>query len=164
MKRITSIQYPNYNNPSHPLFGQPARVYHVFYSNKGVEHIHQGTQPRRFAAVERLIKAGSWSVTSSWGDTILTPAPVVVYVPTLAESFAEAAMRGFQHLDPTTASHFDTCAAEAESLVWSLAGRAESFVMGHIRRAILYRFYARSLIRGRADYNEILAAYEGMGL
>lgn len=140
-------------------------VFDVTFSNNWFEIIRQNEQPRRWAAVQRLIEGGAFSkFGGAYGsDYVLTPAPIVSEVPSLAESFADAAMQGFKELDPSSVSYFETAAAYAEFEAFQ-GGYNMTRHMGNIRRAILYRWYARSLISGKPDRAAILAAYEGLEL
>lgn len=163
---IVKIEFPEYRNPTHPHYGTPTRVYHVFYSTGRVEHIHAHTQPRRFEAVKRCIGGRVWNQveTTLGGIQRLTPKTVV---PSLAESFADAAISGLKELDPSSVSLFESEAAHEERIALQGFTILDSMTRlktqrNAARRAITYRFYARTLISGRADRAALVAALQGI--
>lgn len=162
---ITSIQLPVYE-PGHVFAGHAPKVYHVFYSNGKVEHISQRTQPRRFEAVKRFIGGQVWKRSDVPSGALLKRSGKV---PTLAESFADAAIGGLERLAPEHASNFESGAAYEEFIALSsrtILGEFESLRVQRdaARRAITYRWTARALISGKADRAALVEALEGIEL
>lgn len=131
----------------------------VRFDNGKHEIVHISTQPRRAAAIGRLIKTMN-KCTIGGRDPMTEYSPAIRIIP-LSEHFANAAVLGLKSLKPEDASSFESAAAEAESWVYG-NGRAYDFNVGQIRRAVTYRWYARTLISGKVDRAALIAALDGI--
>lgn len=137
------------------------RALTAYFSDGTMDVIHKTSRPGRFAAAMRFIGGCNWKRTQLAGSVLLN-APD--RIKSLADSFADAAVMGVSLVPAESASNFESAAAESQRLAMKMSKSAPSFAAGHIRRAITYRWYARTLISGKIDRAALVKAYEGMDL
>lgn len=132
--------------------------FRVTFSN-GKHEIINSSQPRRKAAVKRMIKHMN-KTTVGGRDPMTQYSPAARIIP-LPEHFANAAVAAVKKMNPAEAPKWESAAADELAYVWR-NGRAYDFVGGAIRRAVTFKWYSRTLISGKIDRPALIAALNGI--